>query len=46
MGVRERKAEKKGRWSVRGRDNREKTCVLSVRNAPVELKIGIGTVAP
>ena len=27
-------------------DNREKTCVLGVRNAPVELKIGIGTVAP
>lgn len=29
----------------REEDNREKTSVLSVRNAPIELKIGIGTVA-
>lgn len=42
--MRKRKVGKKG--SKRMSDNREKTCVLSVRNAPVELKIGFGTVAP
>lgn len=47
MGVgKKRKVERKGRWRERAGDNREKTCVLSVPNAPVELKIGIGTVAP
>lgn len=34
------------RATMRGKEITVKTCVLSVRSAPVELKIGSGTVAP
>lgn len=49
--VGERKAEVKG-WRRRrrqinwARDNGVKTCVVSVQNAPVELKMGPGAAAP
>lgn len=39
-----KEAEKKDEWKG-GENNREKTHVLSIHSAPVELKIGIGTLA-